>query len=53
MKKGLVIGVTLIMGLSLAACDNSSSSSSSNEKATVKKTATPKYYFKDNVVKIQ
>lgn len=46
MKKGLVIGVTLIMGLSLAACDNSSSSSSSNEKATVKKTATPKYYFK-------
>lgn len=52
MKKGLVIGVTLIMGLSLAACDNSSSSSSSNEKATVKKTATPKYYFKDNVVKI-
>ncbi|MEK1396625.1 DUF5067 domain-containing protein [Limosilactobacillus fermentum] len=52
MKKSLIIVATLGVSLSLAACGNSSSSSSSNEKAMVKKSATPKYYFKNNVVKI-
>lgn len=60
MKKGLVIGATLIMGLSLAACGSNASSNKSEKAAdktmavkkdstSIPKDASHEWFFKNNV----